>query len=726
MTIMKKKLISILIANLFVAAPAFAQSDEFKLQGSVSLGGIYNDESAVDAAKMNDIRDLTNGALFGWDIKGGSSKYWLNFFGENIGREDQYIDLKGGMYGAFKYRLYSDSLTRNQLFGGKTPYAGAGTSNHTNSTWPNLNTATWNTIDVGYDRRDDGGSFEWGTGNNPWFFRVDGNQVTQSGSKMGAASQGMSPGNGYVDLAFPTEYTTKNWTVEGGYKSKTMLLTASWMSSTFDTDNTSVAWTNGFWNSGTDRTYLAHGNDYSKLSLNATFRQLPLNSTFAMRWTKDELESNVPVGATVLGITSGAPSGTLASQLPTGANTGEFQGKVDHETFTLALSSTPTKGLDTRIYLNDFKREDDSTHMTFTSRPVTGPTTGPITVYSNEPYSYSKRNYGIDAFYSVNKANRIGAGWDYLDMDREDERYDYNRSKDRTWFVEWKSTMVENVNARLKYTNLDRKSDFKLGNYGADANSADYMYRFQTAFDAQDLKQDKWKFTLDATPAEFLDVGLEFNYKDNDYQPQSTTLGRWGDTRREIYGSVSYGDPAVARWTLFGDYEKVEYEAQHRVTGTTTATTPPGPYNPANPPTASNYNWQGSNKDANYAYGLAVDWPASEKLMVKASFMYYKTDGSLDFAAPSVISAATYPQPVGSYDDSKRTAFNLKGVYAFSKTISLTAGYAYEKYDYKDAQYDGYQYTIPAAGRADSYLMGYYKDPNYKANIFYGWVSWKF
>jgi hypothetical protein len=65
-------------------------------------------------------------------------------------------------------------------------------------------------------------------------------------------------------------------------------------------------------------------------------------------------------------------------------------------------------------------------------------------------------------------------------------------------------------------------------------------------------------------------------------------------------------------------------------------------------------------------------------------------------------------------------------VYAFSKTVSLTGGWAYEKYDYVDAQYDGYRYTIPAANRADSYLMGYLKDPNYKANIFYGWVTWKF
>ena len=97
--------------------------------------------------------------------------------------------------------------------------------------------------------------------------------------------------------------------------------------------------------------------------------------------------------------------------------------------------------------------------------------------------------------------------------------------------------------------------------------------------------------------------------------------------------------------------------------------------------------------------------------MVKASFMYYKTDGRS--TSPRRPSSRRRPTRSRSacYDDSKRTAFNLKGVYAFSKTISLTAGYAYEKYDYKDAQYDGYRYTIPAANRADSYLMGYIREP---------------
>ena len=61
-----------------------------------------------------------------------------------------------------------------------------------------------------------------------------------------------------------------------------------------------------------------------------------------------------------------------------------------------------------------------------------------------------------------------------------------------------------------------------------------------------------------------------------------------------------------------------------------------------------------------------------------------------------------------------------------SYQVSFTGGWAYEKYDYIDAQYDGYRYTIPAANRTDAYLMGYNANPNYKANIFYGWVTWKF
>jgi hypothetical protein len=53
----------------------------------------------------------------------------------------------------------------------------------------------------------------------------------------------------------------------------------------------------------------------------------------------------------------------------------------------------------------------------------------------------------------------------------------------------------------------------------------------------------------------------------------------------------------------------------------------------------------------------------------------------------------------------------------------MTAGYSYEKYNYSDARYNGYQYTIPFPGVTNnvsqSYLNGYNAFTPYKANIYY-------
>ena len=239
------------------------------------------------------------------------------------------------------------------------------------------------------------------------------------------------------------------------------------------------------------------------------------------------------------------------------------------------------------------------------------------------------------------------------------------------------------------------------------------MFRFQTAFDAQDLKQDKWKVTLDATPVEFLDLGLEFIWKDNDYQAKNDTLGRWKDKRDEIYVErcpTAIRPRGASRSSATG--RRVKYESQHRVVGTSTATTPPGPYDPNMPADGVELQLAGHQQGRQLRLRhRASTGRRPRSCKVSASCMYYKTDGQVDFAAPSTVAAASYPQPVGLFDDSKRTAFNLKGTYAFSKAISLTGGWAYEKYDYMDAQYDGYRYTIPAANRADSYLMGYLQGP---------------
>src|SRR3954468_4280763 len=105
------------------AAPApAAEADPFHVTGSVGVGGMHTDTTNTpDASKLNEYRDLSSGFLSNFDVKGRNSKYWMDLFGENLGRDDEYVNLRGGLYDVFKYRLYTDSLRHNFLFNGITP-----------------------------------------------------------------------------------------------------------------------------------------------------------------------------------------------------------------------------------------------------------------------------------------------------------------------------------------------------------------------------------------------------------------------------------------------------------------------------------------------------------------------------------------------------------------------------------------------------------------------------
>ncbi len=294
---MNKRQLSILIASLFVAAPALAQSDPFVSTGSVTAGGIYSQSNDTkDPSKFQEYQDLDSGMLSNFGFTGRNSQSWIDAYGENFGRDDTYFSVRGGMYDVFKARAYTNWMPHNFLFNGITPFAGSGTSNQT-ATFQKPNLGTWTNVDIGYERKDTGGYFEWQQ-QSPFYFRVDGNQVKFDGSKVGGSSNTTSPGGGYVDLSLPVEYTTNNVAFEAGYTTRTMTFTASFLNSNFSNDNAYVNWNNPSFASQVDRTYLAPDNQYQRLALNGVVRALPWNSTLAARYTWDKTTSDFAIDST--------------------------------------------------------------------------------------------------------------------------------------------------------------------------------------------------------------------------------------------------------------------------------------------------------------------------------------------------------------------------------------------------------------------------------------------
>jgi MtrB/PioB family decaheme-associated outer membrane protein len=711
---MKRKTLSILVASLFVPALAQGQEPQREWSGSLSVGVRQVGINANDPSKFNEYRDLPEGTtgFLGAEARRRGESSYLNLYGENIGRDDQYLNLDGGSYGNHKFRVYQDMLRHNfgSGPGAKTPYFGAGTST-LDATLPSLNPNTWNTFDHSYKRRDTGGFFEWQR-TSPFYFRVDANEVKRDGINVFAGAKGTSPGNGFMDLPAPIDYTTRNISGEVGYSTRRSHVAFNVMRSNFDNGNDVLRWRNDFFGNGLDTTVLPPDNEYTRFALNGNLRGLPADSTLSGRITWSTLESNVAMQPTMLS-TGGANPVTNPSD-PT------FKGDHNHQTLGLALASRPGRNVDTRVYFNYDKLKNDSTHMTF-NPPVgsglRGGSTDPRVNCANvagslcepEMFHYTKKNIGLEAGYRLTRNSKVMGGLDWIDSERE--RADFQDSKETRLFAEYKSAFTDSLSGRIKYQYMKRSSDFNPHEAVLLANPMDLYVR---RFDLANAKQHQLKLVLDQNFPNQVDVGFEMILKKTDYP--DTPLGRTKDQRQEFYGSIGWGDPSALRVFAFGDIEWVQYDSNHRV-GT-------GNPDPATPPTTATYNWSAENKDNSWQVGFGADWAPRSRLKVKSSLLYTETEGRAEFRVQP--GGATTPfQPITNFDNTKRIAFNLRGIYDWSRSLELTTGYAYERYRYSDIGYDNTRY-VAGTGTGASYTTGQFAFQPYSANILYAMAKLKF
>ncbi|GAB4467900.1 MAG: hypothetical protein OHK0044_08950 [Burkholderiaceae bacterium] len=724
---MTRKLISVLIANLFVAVPVFAQ--EFRLGGSVGVGGLYVDDDTIDAAKLNEYRDLANGVLSVIDVKGRSRNYYLDVYGENVARDDMFVDVRGGRYGLFKYQLYSDSLRHNFTFGARSPYSGVGTALQTIATSAGAvatvgNPALWSSYDIEYKRRKDGGALECSF-NSPWYVRVDASQIVFDGNKLQSYAKGTSPGNGFVDFAIPVDYKTKNLSIEGGYASKRLQVSLNFLSSKFENENPVLRWSNNFF-VGLDATPLASDNDYKRWSANAILKQLPLGSALAVRYTTSTAENDVAILPTML-----STGGTNPTSNPTSP---VFRGDIKYDTYSLSLTSNPTRQIDTRLYLNHFEKKNESSRVDFLALPAgfgcgDNPQAGPPAVSDcdTELFSYKKKNYGVEAGFRLNPQNKFNAGFDYSDLERE--RKDSTDTEEKKYSLEWKNSSLDLLSARVKYQFTERRSNFVGGNLGVDANDPLFLQRFVARYDVSNLDQDLIKLALDFTPSPNVDFGVELNLKKNKYK--DTVLGRTKDDRQELYLTAAFGDRDVFRVLAFADYEVIKYDSVHRtINAGACPLTSPNCFDPFQPATTAAFNWSARNRDTNSSFGLGFDWPVRERLMVKGSALWGRSEGDVAVTAqtlPNGAPAATLV-PITNYGNNEKWAFNLKGIYRLNRHWELAGGYSYEELKFNDVQFNGYTYVVPVTpiSASTSYLSGWYANPTYKANIVYLIAKYRF
>jgi hypothetical protein len=691
--------------------------------GSIGVGGIITNENSNNPWKLFEYRDLDSGVLSNVLIRGRGERDYIDLFAENIGRHDAFFDVRGGRYNVFKYQLYGDWLQHNLSFGpdgARSPYAGIGSSTLT-TVFPQLNSNVppWNSFDFETKRRVLGGFFELSNIYvSPWYARLDANELRMKGTYPDSGSNGTSPGNGFTDLPSPIDQVTRNFSAEAGYSTRQGQFAVNFLNSKFSNDDTLLRWTNPFFGGNQyDTTVLAPDSNLWKISANGALRALPWNSTLAGRVTYGELTNSVNILGSMLNTGPTFPA--------TNPSDNSFKGKIKNTTVTASFTSNPTRAVDTRLYYNYYDKKNDSNQITFLSPALGCPAPGCTT----ELFGYTKNNAGLDVGYRFTPQNRLSGGIDYVHIDRD--RADYPKTTQWTFGAQWRNSSLDWLGVLLGAAYIQRRSDFALGNAGANANDPLFLERYVTKYDASNVDQTRVRLVLDSSPVPLLDLGFEAYWKWNDYKSNNSfdpLLGRTKDTRQEYYASISYGDPQAFRVTFFGDIEYIQYDSEHRnINGGTCPAGSPNCFNPNTSPTANAYNWKAKNWDQNWALGLGTDWQALARLLLKGSVIWSRTHGWVDITSQNNFGN---PLPINNYDTTSKLALNLKGIYTFDRHWQFTFGYAYEQYHYSDDQYNGYMYTIPSGTppnfTSTSYLSGAYAFPDYSANIFYFVANYKF
>jgi MtrB/PioB family decaheme-associated outer membrane protein len=666
---MKSRIIILaLIVSLVPLSDAFAQDKT--IEGEVSLKGIFVDVDGGEGgkAKFTEYRDLKeDGGFYGRArLKYDTEKYFLDFHGGDFAYDTQYYKIDGGMWGKFDFDLFYDEIPHNFTFDARTPFLGAGRDTLTGA--PNTNIESWDSFDYSILRRQYGGGLKVNM-IRPFFFDVSFKRENREGIKPTGAAE-TTPGGIAFELPEPVEYVTNNLNVQFGYSRKPFFLDLSYFYSDFNNSDTALNLPANFTAPGAFS--LPPDNTYHKGAFKGAV-SLPFNSRFS----------------TNLGFARGRSDTSILSLISS-----DYSGKVDTQNYDFALTSNPIRFLDAKVYYKYYKRDNRSDDPT-----------GIVNLFLD----YDISTYGGELGFRLPAHLYLNGGYKYVKTKRDKEGetdpleiLPYDR--DNIYYADLRWTGLDFLEARVGYEKFDRDANYRTPE--SEENPAKrYYYASQN--------RDTFKAAVDLFPLESLDFGFEYRYKEIDYS--DTTYGLKSDKRHEVDISADYTLGKIAKVYGYGDYGWIKFgQMQSNLTGLP---------------------WEADQKDRSWGYGIGTEvYAIPQKLTLTFQHDYLKSNGNVDFTlldaalfgASGIAGANNDVIDIKYWDDYILYAFKIKAVYNFTKFLSASLGYGYERFKYTDAQLDNYQFVPATAGTNGAYLTGAYKDQSYKANLVFGGVTYKF
>jgi MtrB/PioB family decaheme-associated outer membrane protein len=698
---MKKQiLISVFLFTLFSLSQAFAQEAGEKLSGEVSATGALTHVNG-SKAKFNEYRDLRDGLYGDIKIKYDEDKYFIDFHSRDMFYNTQRYKLGGGMWGAFKLNIGYSEIPHNFNYDARTFYSGVGTDTLTYPVHPpSTDTGTWSTFDYSTKRKNLNGGFKVDL-LKPFFLDVSAARDEQAGIYPVGAT-GTTPGGIALELPALIDYRTDSINMLAGFAMKPVFISLGGQYSTFSNSNALLRFRNPATvntASATDSYAMPPDNTYYRLNLkgavNLPFRS-KLNLDMAMARTKsDAILANSYVSNVAGGLTS------IALSSPA------FSGQIDTSSIATAVTTRPLSFFDTKLFFKYDDRQNKSDVITITDATRTP------AVFTNHPFSYRRVKYGTELGFRLPAKFYLLGGYCFSTIGRDREDIPDNRDHLFNTELRWKGLSF--LSARVGYERLDRRAEV----HPPVPASFD---TFTRRVDAAAKYRNTYKANLDFYPADNFSVTLGYRHRETKYP--DTTLGLQSDKSHEFVIDADY--LILKRVRLFAsfNYERVELDQTHRQSSST--------FDPTLPPTPTAFNWTALQKDENLGYTAGTEvFIIPEKLTFLAQYSFLRSNGYIDYtyllgANPLPAGRTQDNIDIGDWDGYRLSFVLVKLSYHLTKSFSVSAAYLYEKYDYSDAQYDGYQLVPAVTGTNGAFLTGAYSESSYESSVGFVTLTYRF
>jgi MtrB/PioB family decaheme-associated outer membrane protein len=671
---MKVKIMMIVL--MVSLAPLFSAFPQDKVvEGELSLKPIWVSVDGREGgeAKFTEYRDLReDGGFYGRArLNVDTEKYFLDLKAGDFGYDTQYYKIGGGLWGIFKGDLFYNEIPHNITFDARSTFVGAG--HDTLIGTPNTNVAGWETFDYSVERRQYGGNLKVDV-IRPFFAGLSFQREERDGIKpTGASDDALGPGTAF-ELPEPVHYVTNNLKVEAGYAKKPLFLSVGYIRSDFNNSDTKLNLPANF--TGPRAFSLPPDNTYQKGAFKGAVR-LPFNSRFS----------------TNIGFSTGESDTSIFSN---------FDGKVDTQNYDFALTSNPVRFLDAKAYYKFYKRNNKS-----------DPSQNPFSLeVANLFLDYEISTLGGDLGLRLPLNFYLSGGYKYITTKRDKGETDpaevFPFNTDNVYFGNIKWSGLEFLDAKVGYEHFDRNANYRT--VQSEVSPAKrYPYAAQN--------KDTYKATVDIFPLENLNLGLEYRYKQIDYPSSDTTFGLRKDKRHEVGTSVDYIIGKIAKVYGCGDFGSIKFDQKQSSGGLP---------------------WEAEQKERSWGYAIGTEvYIIPSKLTLIFQHDYLKSNGNVDYTLASGLFGAgglpVFPTAnngnidIARWDDYTLYAFKIKAVYNFTKSLVASIGYVYQRFDYRDAQLDDYNFAPagPPASNA-AFLTGAYKDQSYKANLVFAGLTFRY